>query len=144
MISSFAGKHEFLSNFFPCSIEHEGIVYPSAENAFQACKTLHREARQQFAGVGPGLAKKLGRNLRLRPDWEEIKLAVMYEVVDLKFHDWDLCERLLDTGEHELVEGNDWGDVVWGCTWDYERKLWIGENRLGKILMIVRNEVLPF
>ena len=46
-----------------------------------------------------------------------------------------LAEKLLNTGERELVEGNQWGDTFWGvCSGK-------GENVLGKILMQVRLEI---
>jgi predicted NAD-dependent protein-ADP-ribosyltransferase YbiA (DUF1768 family) len=42
---------------------------------------------------------------------------------------------LIDTGDQELIEGNWWGDVIWGvCNGK-------GENHLGKILMEVRKEL---
>ncbi|NWN81082.1 NADAR family protein, partial [Bacillus sp. (in: firmicutes)] len=46
-----------------------------------------------------------------------------------------LKNKLLQTGESILIEGNTWGDKIWGvCNG-------VGENKLGKILMKVRNEL---
>ncbi len=46
-----------------------------------------------------------------------------------------LKRLLLATGDAELIEGNDWGDTIWGMC-DGE-----GENLLGKILMKVRDKL---
>ena len=43
-------------------------------------------------------------------------------------------EKLLDTGNAELQEGNNWGDRYWGV----DLKTGYGENRLGRIIMKVR------
>jgi predicted NAD-dependent protein-ADP-ribosyltransferase YbiA (DUF1768 family) len=32
MIDKFEGRYSFLSNFYTCSIEHQGIKYPSVEH----------------------------------------------------------------------------------------------------------------
>lgn len=43
MICSFRDEDFFLSNFYPVEIKLDGIVYPNAEAAFQAQKTLDVE-----------------------------------------------------------------------------------------------------
>ena len=79
--------------------------------------------------------KKMGRSVSLRPDWEDIKDDVMLEGLYRKFTNDELAEWLLDTGDEELVEGNWWGDRYWGvCNG-------IGQNKLGKLLMKVREEL---
>ena len=73
---------------------------------------------------------------RLRGDWEEVKDNIMYEICKAKFtQNEDLKEKLLATGNDILEEGNTWGDRVWGTVNG------VGENRLGKILMRVREEL---
>ena len=81
-------------------------------------------------------AKALGRKIELRPDWDSVKDIVMYDVCKLKFTTHtDLKEKLLSTGDAELIEGNYWGDVYWGvCNG-------IGKNKLGKTLMRIRSEL---
>ena len=77
----------------------------------------------------------MGRSVSLRPDWEDIKDDVMLEGLYRKFTNDELAEWLLDTGDEELVEGNWWGDRYWGvCNG-------IGQNKLGKLLMKVREEL---
>ena len=90
----------------------------------------------QFATLPPDQAKRLGRTVQLRGDWESVKEQIMYEICLAKFtQNKDLGRMLVDTGDAELIEGNTWNDKCWGVC-DGE-----GENKLGKILMRVREEV---
>jgi hypothetical protein len=136
-IASFRGEYQYLSNFYRCSIMYEGMEYVSAENAFQAAKTLNMKERVPFQFCAPGQAKHLGKNLALREDWEQVKEQVMEEVLMIKFSIPDLREKLLSTVGTYLVEGNDWHDCYWGkCTCPTHNGQ--GQNALGKILMKVR------
>ena len=134
-IEKFDGPFRFLSNFFPARITHDGISFPTTEHAFQAAKTLDFHERWEVSLLGtPGKAKRAGRKLVLRPDWDAVKLSVMTELTILKFthHAW-LRERLIGTHGRELIEGNKWNDTFWGvCNGE-------GQNHLGKILMHVRD-----
>eukprot|EP00753_Platysulcus_tardus_P007342 PLAT15145.1.p1 GENE.PLAT15145.1~~PLAT15145.1.p1 ORF type:complete len:360 (+),score=42.48 PLAT15145.1:44-1123(+) len=77
-----------------------------------------------------------GRKVRLRSDWEEVKVDVMSVVVRDKFtRDDGLREKLLATGDALLVEGNNWNDRFWG------RCKGKGENWLGRILMAARSDL---
>ena len=140
MITSFRGPYRFLSNFWPCCIYYEGKAYPSTEAAYQAAKTLDQDVRENFTRMTPAESKKAGRKLIIRPDWESVKLQVMEDLVRQKFTKYeDLKQKLLATGSLQLIEGNTWGDRIWGCT--LEDGKWVGENNLGKILMKVREEL---
>ena len=136
-VAEFQGEYRFLSNFWPAEVTYEGIAYPTTEHAYQASKTLDPEARKRIAAPPtPAEAKAEGRKLKLRGDWETAKFVVMEDVVRLKFTKHaDLRDKLLATGDALLEEGNTWGDRVWGV---YQGQ---GENRLGKILMNVRDEL---
>ena len=80
MISSFSGKYRFLSNFFPSLVRYEGMTYPTVEHAFQAAKTRDRHDRIPIQKTeSPGKAKRMGRRVKLRYDWEEIKLSEIME-----------------------------------------------------------------
>lgn len=87
-ITSFENEFAFLSNFYSSPIQClDGITYPTVEHAFQAMKTTNLELRKQIAAAEtPGRAKRMGRRLLLRPDWEDIKLQVMEETVRAKFY----------------------------------------------------------
>lgn len=139
-INRFRGKYEFLSNFYPCIVYFEGMAYPSVEHAFQAAKSLDTHVRQGFQVCPtPADAKGFGRKVALRPDWEDVKISVMKDIVRDKFtrnlSDVELSALLLATGDAYLEEGNNHRDTFWG-TVNGE-----GRNELGKILMEVREEL---
>jgi len=137
MIKKFSGKYSFLSNFFIQDIEWNGKIYQSAEHLFQSLKTLNKEESEKIRqSTSPRKAKKMGRQATLRPLWDEIKFAAMYTVVLEKFSSPQLKKMLLGTGEEELIEGNDYGDIYWGvCNG-------IGINCLGRILMEIRRTMI--
>jgi ribA/ribD-fused uncharacterized protein len=136
MIDSFKGKYRFLSNFYPCLVEYQGNVYESVEHAYSAAKTLDVSFQEAiFFARTAAEAKKIGRRVPLREDWEDIKVDIMKNLLVDKFSTFELKGKLLATGEEELVEGNWWGDTFWGvCNG-------IGQNCLGKLLMEVREEI---
>lgn len=137
-INVFRDEYDFLSNFYPCQIEYQGLWYQNAEAAFQAQKCIHEEDRQFFCGLPAAKAKRRGRQVPLRPDWECVKRDFMEKIVRAKFHqNSHLAGKLLATKERELVEGNTWGDTYWGV----DIRTGQGENHLGRILMKVRNEL---
>jgi ribA/ribD-fused uncharacterized protein len=140
IISDFRGENIFLSNFFGCDILLDGETYPTIEHAFQAAKTFDPEQRRIVRqAASPSQAKRLGREITLRRDWEQVKFEIMFELLKQKFSQPDLRQKLLETGDAELIEGNTWGDQVWGAIQVNDQ--WVGENRLGKLLMKVRAEI---
>lgn len=131
-IKEFLGKYFYFSNFYVAPVEYGGILYENSEAAYQSAKCITKEERQQFICLGPGEAKKLGKRISLREDWEQIKEQVMYDVVKAKFdQNEDLKQLLVETGAKHLEEGNTWGDRIWGTVDG------VGQNKLGKILMRV-------
>ena len=136
MINSFEGKYAFLSNFYEHPINEGSLTFPTNEHYFQAMKTLDLTERIAIARAGtPGQSKRMGRSVKLRSDWEDIKLSVMETALRLKFADPELAAMLKATGDEELVEGNWWNDTFWGvCNG-------VGENNLGKLLMKIRAEL---
>ena len=131
-------QYRFLSNFYEAKVEYKGLVYQNTEAAFQAQKCMTEEEKLPFTEYGPGKSKGMGRRVQLRPDWEEVKTGIMEEIVRAKFTQHpELSSLLLATGDKVLVEGNHWGDTCWGV----DVRTGQGENRLGKILMKVREEL---
>ena len=133
-IDCFDGDNSFLSNFYLCPVEYDGIEYQNSEAAFQAQKTLDVSTRvDKFSNASPKDAKRFGRKVDLRPDWNDIRIDIMRDIVTAKFtQNPVLLNKLLQTGDVELIEGNWWNDTFWGvCNGK-------GENNLGKILMSVR------
>lgn len=135
-ITRFREEYAFLSNFYPVNITYEDLNYTSVEAAFQACKTLNPSKKLAFTGISAKDAKIRGRLLPLRPDWEKVKDGIMYELCWLKFSENEqLKQKLLNTGNQLLIEGNRYGDTYWGMVDG------VGENKLGKILMRIREEL---
>ena len=134
----FRSEYAFLSNMYPATVKmRDGIVYSCAEAAFQAQKTYDIRVRWEFAKMSGAEAKKFGRQVELRENWDSLRVLVMYCVVYRKFEqNRDLLGKLFETGNTELVEENTWGDTFWGVC---DGK---GENHLGIILMQVRKELL--
>jgi ribA/ribD-fused uncharacterized protein len=139
-ITRFDGDYHFLSNFYPRIFSYEGVWWPTAEHAYQAMKSVDSYSYETIRQLpSAGAAKKYGRKIEIREDWEDVKISVMRRIVAAKFRDRELATRLWQTGNVVLVEGNYWGDTFWGV--DYKKG---GENVLGKILMEVRSKVLDY
>lgn len=142
IIDCFDGEFAFLSNFFECPIVYEGLCFGSSEAAFQAAKCRDKLEKLSFRSLRPGKAKRLGRKVELRPDWEEIKINEMRKIVRKKFtQNLKLQKLLIDTGNATLIEGNYWHDNFWGnCTCEKCKNV-PGQNNLGKILEEIREEI---
>jgi ribA/ribD-fused uncharacterized protein len=136
-IKSFRGEYAFLSNFYACKLEMGGEIYPSAEHAYQAAKTLNSEERRKIReALTPGIAKKLGRKVTLRENWDLIKESSMRSILKEKFSDPELKEMLLNTGFRNIIEENQWHDNFFGmCSCG---NCSAGNNILGKLLMELR------
>lgn len=133
-ITEFRGEHRFLSNFWPCRVFNVHW-YPTVEHAYQAAKCDDKAEELQIREAdSPGMAKRLGGHVRVRPDWDQIKLEVMADLLWQKFVlNPEMRKRLLATGTRELVEGNTWGDTYWG------KCCQVGENHLGRLIMQMRD-----
>jgi ribA/ribD-fused uncharacterized protein len=138
MISKFQGEFRWLSNFTDVQVEFEGVMYPSVENAYVAAKTHDKVLRSILTKITSAEAKRLGRSIPIRSDWDEIKYSVMKGLIKQKFSYKWFEEKLLLTGDREIVEGNSWHDNYWGicdCSECFEKS---GQNNLGKLLMEIR------
>lgn len=124
----------YFSNFYKSWILYDGVNWPTLEHAYQAAKTLDIEQKKQIEIAStPGKAKRLGTEVTLRPDWKDIKIKIMAELVNIKFNDRALRYKLKKTGDKILIEDTQWGDTFWGVN-----KSLSGYNWLGKILMAKR------
>lgn len=136
MINHFRDAYNFLSNFYEAPVTYDGLTFKNNESAFQSAKARNVNQKRIFTQTDGKAAKRLGRKVALREDWEDIKEDLMADIVWAKFtQNSDLQEKLLATGDQKLVEGNTWNDTYWGvCNGR-------GQNKLGKILMQVRDEL---
>lgn len=141
-IDSFRGEHDFLSNFYPVQIKYEGVLYPSVEHYYVAMKSDDRRVREMVAKIDtPGKVKRYGREfIKLRDDWEDVKMEVMEYGLNQKFMNKELRDKLLSTGDSEIIEGNVWHDNFWG-TCKCEKCGDRGQNNLGELLMKIRNKL---
>ena len=134
-----------LSNFVggPVALEHphtrELVEYRTVEHYFQACKARtpddHDHIRQ---APTPKEARRRGREVLIRPDWEQVKEEVMLTALRAKFALPEYRELLLATGSAPIGEDSPY-DHEWGVR-DH-RGGYKGANRLGKALEQVRDEL---
>tara|TARA_E500000178_G_C16807440_1_gene655381 strand:- start:54 stop:479 length:426 start_codon:yes stop_codon:yes gene_type:complete len=135
-INKFHEEFDWLSNFFPCQVKFEGLTFTSSEAAFQAAKCADQNEREKFVNLSAGRTKRLGKKVNLREDWNRVKIDVMREVLICKFsQNPGLKEKLIATGNEELIEGNNWNDRFWGVCRG------VGQNHLGKLLMDIRRTI---
>lgn len=137
-ISRFIEEYYFLSNFYPASVEYNGLTYKNSEAAFQAQKCTLDSEKLPFTEYTAVESKRAGRKVKLRDDWERVKLDVMEDVVRCKFlQNPEILDKLIATKDAILIEGNHWGDKYWGVDVRTSK----GENHLGEILMKIRKEL---
>jgi len=137
IIDSFSEEYAFLSNFAYVRrgivLPFDSSIYPSVEHAYQAAKTLNMTQRVEICNAkSAGMAKRLGKNVVIRPDWDNIKIDLITDLLCQKFSKEPFRSKLLSTGNATLIEVNTWGDCFWGVCDG------IGENNLGQILMLIR------
>lgn len=134
VIDKFENDTFWLSNFYPCIVKYKNVDYPSSEAAYQSAKCPGHEA--EFSHFDAKTAKHFGRKYMMREDWEDVKDTVMYDILKVKFSEPLRRKRLIDTYPATLIEGNTWNDTYWGvCNG-------VGQNKLGKLLMKVREEAM--
>ena len=138
MIDSFQKENRFLSNFYPAKFTYGNINWCSVEHAYQALKFTNEKFDEAYKLTNPYDIKKFANENKthVSQDFHSIKIKLMYQLVKAKFsQNHDLKQKLLDTNNQELIEGNTWNDTFWGvCNGQ-------GQNWLGKILMLVRSEL---
>lgn len=136
----FFGRLYFLSNFYPTKVTYDNEEYATSEHAYQALK-LKNKAHQKIVrdAETPGMSKALSRKYPLRPDFEETKDELMFDIVLAKFtQNYILGTRLLRVKKKELIEYNTWHDNYWGDCICPDCAHVKGKNKLGKILKKVR------
>ena len=144
VINIFSDDYEKFSNFYPVLIHFEGINFPSVEHAFVASKSKDAFFRKRIAALEPkqaGKAKRMGKKIYIRPDWDMLKIAYMKRFLMQKFMYDGFRKLLLSTGDMPIIEGNYWHDNYWGDCYCPKCVDIPGKNNLGKLLMKVRREV---
>lgn len=139
MINKFREKYSWLSNFALVKIVYKGVEYASTEHAFMSAKSKDPKWKE-FCRIEPlpGIVKTKSRKIKLIDDWENKRIEVMKEVLQLKFNQSPFKENLIATGDEEIQEGNTWGDMFWGVDLITGQ----GKNMLGKLIMEIRKDLL--
>jgi len=140
-IRQFEGDYSFLSNFFLAQFYDDWLVsWPTVEHYFQAMKTTNKNEQEKIRNTGkPGGAKRLGKNVPLRNDWEPMKQDVMRKALYYKFTQHENLQKdLITTYPQYLEEGNWWHDNYWGNCYCPRCRSKPGLNILGDLLMELR------
>jgi len=133
-----------LSNFAPSPLRlprPDGTVrhYATVEHFFQASKVRDSSLHDRVADMPtPREAKRAGRTVPLRADWEDIKISVMLAALRAKFSDEPYKSKLLRTEARPIIEESR-HDLEWGAR--RHTNGWEGENQLGGLLTQVRSEL---
>ena len=131
-------SYAVLSNYYEAPIVWEGLQYRNVEAAFQAQKMLDPEERKRFQKISGLKARSRGLHCMPRPNWENMRINVMLELVRAKFEqNPELIPYLLETGDTAILALNRWNDTFWGVS----TRTGKGANHLGEILMKVRQEL---
>jgi hypothetical protein len=143
-IKSFEGEYKWLSNFYSSPVEIEAFgnkhIAKTVEHAYQALKSKNiDDFKEILEAETPGKAKKLGQDIDIRSDWNDIKENIMLELLKQKFNKNPLRQMLLNTKTIKIIEGNTWHDNFWGKC--YCGKCENGENKLGELLMKIRGSL---
>jgi ribA/ribD-fused uncharacterized protein len=152
IIEAFCNEYDFLSNFYLAPLTWRGQKFSTSEHAYQWAKTDNPKEQKTILvyvmesgyemPTTPGQAKRAGQIVTKRADWEEIRLDIMYDILIAKFtQNWDLRQKLLATGDAELIEGNSWHDNDWGACRCSDCAKEEKNNYLGKLLMRLRMEL---
>lgn len=125
----------FMSNYWKCKFTYNGIEWNNTEAPYQAAKCIDQNEYDTIKNSkSANESRLLGQKVKIREDWDTIRDWFMFDVCFAKFsQNEDLLEKLLETGEDELVE-NSPVDFYWG--WGSDRS---GKNKLGLILMELRS-----
>lgn len=133
---SFSGELNFCSNFYYAEILYKGQKFKTAEHAYQWSKCKHDADKAAICEAKtPVEAKKIGKKATIIDNWDNSRIPIMYEILKCKFSLPFLKEKLINTGDQELVNENYWRDTVFGV---YNKE---GDNWLGRLLMRIRDEL---
>lgn len=130
-------NYGFLSNFSKSYIYLDSRTWPTVEHYFQASKFEDVQTVNRISELlSPMQAANEGRssNNLIRKDWNLVRDTYMLNALKAKFfQNPELGYKLRQTGNATLIE-HTVNDNYWGDNGDGT-----GENRLGLLLMEVRN-----
>ncbi|MEM7553719.1 MAG: NADAR family protein [Cyanobacteria bacterium P01_A01_bin.84] len=130
------------SNFSFHEIVIDDMYWSTVEHYYQAQKFLGSKDEEIISAIHqaktPDKAAELGRcrTLKLRHDWDTVKIEVMHKAVLTKFVTHAEIREVLLSTDNELLVENSPTDYFWGCGVDKT-----GKNNLGIVLMDVRDKI---
>ena len=127
-------ENNYLSNMAEVDIRVNGILFHSAEAAFQAMKFQNPEEQKRFTEMSPVQAKRFGKHGNSfvgKERWDAHKVWVMTRILWAKFNVPEFKEKLLETGDAYLLENSGFPNDYWGGY----------ENMTGKIIMMIRDHI---
>lgn len=136
----FGGLSNMASGY---SLNINGIIIPSAEHLYQACRfpLFPKLQEEVILQNSPMTAKMVSRkyNQYSRQDWEQVRIKVMRWVLEVKLsQNWEkFGSLLLKTGEKPIVEFTH-KDKIWGAVQEGQKL--VGVNALGRLLMDIRDK----
>jgi ribA/ribD-fused uncharacterized protein len=146
------GEYRTFSNQAAYPIQIQDVRYPSVEHYYQAMKAKEfgdDEIHKKILDTPSGKAvKALGKKVKNfhKEVWDAKRLEIMMRGVKAKFVQHpELQKQLIETGDKQIGEA-DARNSFWGIgTSENTEKSgdpskWKGQNRLGKILMALRDE----
>lgn len=140
LFNSKTTEYSWLSNFSAHPVKGaDGLWWPTAEHAYQACKTFDPEIHEELRTLPHAWqVKKRAKSIHVRKSWTvAVKLSAMLAITRAKFNlHTKLADALVATGDQQLVHFCPWGDSFWGVDRTYQ-----GQNHQGLILMAVRLEL---
>jgi hypothetical protein len=141
MIYEFKGDYRWLSNFEAVTIKGE-YTYPSVEHAYMSAKCDDFEWKKYCmdANNTAGDVKRKSREVKLVDNWDKFKFKVMEDCLVQKYEQEPFRSKLIKTGNQNIVEGNFFGDTIWGV--DLRKTPNIGENHLGRMIMKIREDLI--
>ena len=151
----FLGRLSPLSNFYSCTIEHNGRIFNSSEQMFQQLRAEYYGDIEASAEIGlmnePVLMKKRAKDLhtpngQMPVENRDADREIMHKVLRAKFSSEILKGELLRTNNKQIVELNE-HDTFFGVGLSlkterfWEKSRWKGKNIMGELLMLVRKEL---
>ena len=143
----FFGYESPFSNFHYTKFEYRGHIVNSSEQAFMLEKAYMFDPSMINIianTTNPAQVKKLGRKVQNFDEkkWFDVSFEVMVRIIIRKFENENLKQLLLNTGDKIIVEASSY-DYLWGAGMsinnpDLLKNKWVGQNRLGNALMVVR------
>lgn len=144
LISDFhKDNFDFLSNFYLCKIIYKDRTFKSSEHAYQWAKFDDEQIKEKILNSDlPSKAKKIASENKdkISNYFKKYKVKIMKEILESKFSNKELREKLNETVGIQLIEGNYWHDRFWGICTCKNCKYQLSYNILGQLLMYIRDK----